>query len=163
MGTSVGAAIDYVVAQVASPCQLVDPTAMIIDSWPVNAQVTNSMVWIGRTSADDATTADGTQQSVALGMNSSDEDYSIPCFIQCARPGPAQKPSRDAAVALFDAVNGVIAHDRTLAGVLKNRNGALVDNVRIIQTRNTTDTGHAGSMRVTTITFDIHCRNQYIA
>lgn len=160
MGTSIGAAIDYLVTETVAPCQAVDPVAVVVDSWP--AAITYSMVYIGRTSADVATTSDGTEQALALGMNSRDEEYSIPCFIQCARPGPEQKPSRDAAIALFDAVNDVIAKDMTLGGALKSRTGALVDNIRVIQTRNTADTGQAGSLRITTITFDVHCTNKYI-
>ena len=160
MGTSIGAAIDYIVAALPAPLILVDPTAVVVDNDPsVSAQ---SMVIIGRTEPENALAADGSQMIVSLGAGRREENYLIPCFISVYRQGPQQKPARDAAIALFDVVAHLIASDVTLGGLLQQGRRAVVDRMQLVQTRDSGDTGDSGAMRLAMVVFDIQVTNTYI-
>ena len=159
MGTSVGGAIDYIVANLAAPITAVDPTAVVVDNDPT--VTSQSLVVIGRSSAEDASAGAGSQTIVVLGANERQENYVIPCFVSVYRQGPAQKPARDAAIALFDAVGHLIAADPTLGGLLKKGRIALIESMQLVQTRDSNDTGDAGAMRLAFILFGINCTNTY--
>ena len=121
MGTSVGAAIDYIVATLTPAVIAIDATAVVVDNDPTFSST--SMVVIGRTEPENAMAADGSQMIINLGAQERQEDYNIPCFISVYRQGPAQKPARDAAIALFDATAHLIAADVTLGGLLRKGAG----------------------------------------
>jgi hypothetical protein len=167
MGTSIGQAIDYFCYGVnpktgttlAADLVAVDSTAVLVDAYPL--QQSQSMVFIGRTDPANAQAPNGAQQPVTLGLGTRDEEYSIPCFISVVRQGPAQKPARDAAIALLDVVNRWLAADPTLGGALKGGRIAYLSTVSLVQTRDTEDTGEAGSIRLAWLTFDILARNHY--
>lgn len=167
MGTSIGKAIDYFVSgtnaatgtTLLQDLQAVDPTALLVDAYPT--QQSQSMVFIGRTDPENAQAPNGSQQPVTLGLGTRDEEYSIPCYISVSRPGPAQKPARDAAIALLDVVNHWLAADVKLGGVLNGGRNATLSTVSLVQTRDTEDAGEAGSLRLAWITFDILARNHY--
>lgn len=167
MGTSLGAAIDYVVAGVnpattttlATALTAAIADAVLVDNFPINQS--ESMVFIGRTDPDNAQANNGSQIPLTLGAGSRDEDYVIPCYISTSRPGPQQKPARDAAIALFDVVARWLAADPTLGGALHGGRYAYVSNISLIQTRDEVDAGGAGALRIAWITFDIHAQNKY--
>jgi hypothetical protein len=159
MGTSVGAAIDYIVTSLPALLTAAIPTAVVADNEP--ALTSDSLVVIGRTDPENALGGDGTQLIVSLGANTRLEEYVIPCFVQVYRPGPAQKTARDAAVTLFDVVARLIASDPTLGGVLLKGRYAFIDKMQLIQTRDSADTGSSGAMRLAVITFNIHANNLY--
>jgi hypothetical protein len=160
MGTSMGAAIDWLVATLPEAIAAIDPSAVVVDNEP--AVTAQSLVVIGRTEPENALAADGTQLIVVLGANRREEEYLIPCFVSVYRPGPAQKPARDAALALFDAVAHLVASDPTLGGVLLQGRSAYIEKAQLVQTRDAADTGAAGAMRLAIVAFDIHCKNHYI-
>jgi hypothetical protein len=167
MGTSIGASIDYLCygtnpntrTTLAADLTAVDPTAILVDAYPL--QQSQSMVFIGRTDPANAQAPNGSQQPITLGLGTRDEEYSIPCFISVVRHGPAQKPARDAAIALLDVLNHWLAADATLGGALKGGRIAYLSTVSLVQTRDTEDTGDAGSLRTAWVTFDILARNHY--
>ena len=160
MGTSIGGAIDYLVAQLPALISAVDSTAVVADNEPsVTAQ---SMVVIGRTDPENATAAAGSQIIASLGALRREESYVIPCFVTVYRQGPSQKTARDAAIALFDVVAHLIATDPTLGGLLLMGRKALIDSMQLIQTRDSEDTGASGAMRLALVLFNIQVTNTYI-
>jgi hypothetical protein len=167
MGTSIGQAIDYFVSgtnpvtgtTLAADLTAVDPTALLVDAYPTKQS--QSMVFIGRTDPENAQAPNGSQTPVTLGMNTRDEEYSIPCYISTTRQGPAQKPARDAALALLDVVAHWLAADPSLNGALKGGRYAYLSTINLVQTRDVEDTGSAGSLRLAWLTFDILARNHY--
>ena len=160
MGTSVGGAIDYLVAALPALLTAVDSSAVVADNEPL--VTSHSLVVIGRTEPENAGAADGSQMVVNLGAGRREESYVVPCFISVYRNGPAQKPARDAAIALFDVVAHLVAADPTLGGLLQLGRAAYMDRMQLVQTRDAGDTGDAGSMRLALIIFDIHVSNTYI-
>ena len=160
MGTSVGGAIDYLIAKLPALLTAVDSTAIVVDNEPfVTSQ---SLVVIGRTEPENALAADGAQMVVQLGAGRREENYVIPCFVSVYRPGPAQKPARDAAITLFDTVAHLVASDPSLGGLLQMGRAAFIDRMQLVQTRDAGDTGESGAMRLGLIIFDIHVSNSYI-
>lgn len=157
MGTSVGKAIDWLVATLPTPVVAADPYAIVCDGWPTaDAQ---SYVVIGRESPEIALAGDGQQDLIVLGVGSAEEDYNIPCHVQAKRPGAPMKPARDAAIALFDVVAHTIAGDRTLGGALLGGRYARIQKVSITQDLNNESNPGAGHM--VTINFEVHCTNHY--
>jgi hypothetical protein len=172
MGTSIGRAIDYLISGVVNNAssdingktllqalQTVDKTVVLADNTPETTS--QSTVFIGRAQPDDAETATATRQFIVLGAGRSQEEYDIPCYIGVARPGPAQKPARDAALALFDVVAHFISADLSLGGVLMQGRVANLSSANLTQTRDEEDTDD-GAMRVAWVMFTIHCANHYI-
>lgn len=153
MGTSIAAAIDYIVTTLAAPLTAVDSTAVVVDGIP--ATISQSMVVIGKSGPESVDAATGSQLAVVLGMNRESEDYEIPCFAYAFRDGPLVKPARDAAVALFDVVAHFVANDRTFGGILLNGRSAEIQNLQLTQ-----DVGD-GAQRIVMLTFSIHCKNHY--
>ena len=160
MGTSLGGAIDYLVAALPTLLTAVDSTALVVDNYPT--KTSQAMVIIGRSDPDSAMAGDGTQMIVQLGAGRREESYSIPCFISVYRPGPTQKPARDAAIALFDVVAHLVAADPSLGSLLQLGRMAYIERMQLVQTRDSEDAGGAGSMRLALLSFDIHVSNSYI-
>jgi hypothetical protein len=165
MGVSIGKAIDYLVSgtntagmTLLAALLAVDATAVLADNMPDAGS--QSMVFIGRTSPDDAATGAISRQFIVLGATRSSEDYIIPCFISVTRPGPAQKPARDAALALFDTIAHWVQADLTLGGVLTNGRSANIADLQLTQTRDDEDTS-GGAQQVAWVMFGIHCTNLY--
>lgn len=167
MGTSLGATIDYLISGVnpttgttlAADLVAAVPGTLLVDNYPTAES--QSMVFIGRTDPENAQSSNGSQQPVTLGLNTRDEEFSIPCYISTVRPGPAQKPARDAAILLLDAVAHFVAADPTLGGVLKGGRAAWLSTVSLVQTRDPQDAGEAGALRLAWLTFDLLARNHY--
>lgn len=155
MGTSIGAAIDYIVAGLGTPLTIADSTAIVVDGIPQS--ISQSMVVIGKSSPDAPDAGSGSQLAVVLGANNESEDYEIPCFAYAYRPGPAVKPARDAAVALFDVVANFIANDRALGGVLQHGRYCEISPISLNQDRDE----DSGATVIVWIPFSIHCKNHY--
>ena len=158
MGVSIGAAIDYLVAGLVAPLVAVDPAAVVIDGEMVLGQESQSMVYIGKRDPSVTSAADGMEEILVLGAGRVQEDYEIPCVVWASRPGPAMKPARDAAIAMFDAVAHFLASDRTLGGLLLQGRFAEFSTVSLDQVV----AGDAGALRVVWLSFSIHVRNHYI-
>lgn len=158
MGTSIGKAIDWLVATLPVPVQETDSAAIVADGWPLIDAA--SYVVIGAEDPDIAPVVDGKQQQLILGMGSTDEDYNIPCYVWVKRPGPAFKPARDAAIALFDTVAHTIASDRTLGGALLGGRFAQIEKVVLNQTEDNESTGTL--LMVCSMSFDIRCASHYV-
>ena len=156
MGTSIGAAIDYIVAGLVAPATAADPSAVVVDG--VHASVSQTMILIGKAELESVTALTGQQQPLVLGANRREEEYDIPCLIYAARPGPTVKPARDAAITQFDVVAHFIANDQTLGGILLQGRSAFISSVSI----NQDVAGDAGAERICWIPFSIHARNHYI-
>lgn len=167
MGTSIGQAIDYLFAGTNTrtgttllvDLVAVDKTAIIADSIPV-AQ-SQSLVVIGRNSPEDAQAADGSRVVVALGAGRRQETYEIPCWIECSRPGPAAKPARDSAIALFDVVAHWVDADNKFGTVLQQ--GRAAELTQMSLTLDEPAEGARGDLRTARITFNITCNNHYAA
>lgn len=131
-GTVVGAAIDYVVAQLAAPALVVADDAMVIDGL-TNDEWSTSMIWVGRTAPDDLQAAVGTRSIPVLGRRPVDEVWRIDGFCDARREGTAQKVSRDAALALFDVVAHLVGTDPSLGGLLTSGWYVLAPNAQLVQ------------------------------
>lgn len=166
MGVSIGQAIDYLCTgtntsgtTLLAALTVVDSTVVLADNEPMSSS--QSMVFVGRADPGNAEAGSGTRQYMVLGAGRAEEAYTIPCFISVMRPGPAQKPARDAALALFDAFAHFIQADLTLGGVLLQGRYAQLSQVTLTQTLDENDTG-GGAFRTAFMTFDLHCTNHYI-
>lgn len=157
MGTSIGAATDWLVANFTTAVATANPAAVVADNEPTKQAP--AYVSVGRTLPQDANGVAGSQVPLVMGLNKREEEYAIPCFAQATAPGPSQKAARDAAILLFDTCAHVVAADPTLGGVLLDGRCAWIDNIRMVQT----DTSREpGALQVATIAFDVHCRNHYV-
>jgi hypothetical protein len=158
MGTSIGAATDWLIANFTPAVAAVNPFVLVGDSVPLMDAA--SYVVVGRSLPDDPLAPSGTQIITAIGQNKVDEEYVIPCFVVAAVAGPSQKPSRDAVIALYDACAHVVTVDRTLGGTLSK--WAEIVNIRVVAA-NAKDTDKAGALCSTWIGFDVQCKNHYLA
>ena len=164
MGTSIGPAIDYLIAgtnpvtgtTLMTDLFTADATITLVDG--IASSISQSMVFIGKATPDSLSTQTGSQQLLVLGAGRSQEEYDIPCFVYAYRPGPKIKPARDAAIALFDAVAHWVAADRTLGGILLQGRIAEITNVELDQSID----GESGALCIVSLRFTIHCRNHYI-
>lgn len=172
MGTSIGQAIDYLFAGVNTQTNTdvtgltllqalkqVDATAIIADSIPT--ATSQSLVVIGRDSPEDAQAASGSRVVVQMGANKRQETYDIPCWVECSRPGPAAKPARDAAIALFDVIAHWVDADNKFGTVLLQGRAAELSDMTL--TLDEPDDQPNGSKRTARITFVITCNNHYAA
>ena len=174
MGSSVPAAIDYlygaltagVTVQTAPgqsvtvpPLSSIDPTVVVSDNEPVISSETQ--VVIGRTSPDSAASGDIDWTYQELGAGRMAEAYTIPGYIAVWRPGPAQKPARDAVWVLGDALISLVHTDPTFGGLLQRGRIARLSRVAFHQTQDDQDTAGGGYM-FACIDFEITVENTYI-
>lgn len=159
-GVSIGIVIDHFVEQLPAALGAIDPTALVCDNWP--EEEAQGYVVIGHTSPESGVGADGEQMYLTLGGGRVEEHYSIPCYIEVTRPGPSQKPSRDAAINLLNGVVLFVASDPTLATLLVRGRYALLSKLQLIQTQDAADTGESGLLRRTVIPFEIAVQNTYV-
>lgn len=170
MGTSMGAAIDYVLASLRSgvttpdgvvvpPLTAVDPSAAVYDNTP--ASTSETQVVVGRTSPDSGAAGDVDWEYTTLGAARIEESYTIPGYIAVWRPGPDQKPARDAAIALTDGVVRLIHADPTLGLLLQMGRIARVAKVVLHQTQDDEDTAGGGYMYAC-VDFELAVQNTYI-
>lgn len=160
MSSAIGAVFTYLIANVTTAVQAVDPTAVVVDG-PVADYIPPPpapIVFIGATDPINATATDGTRNYVELGRMKVDEDFTIPCYIDASVNGANQATCRNAALAVYDAIIHMIQSDMTLGGALLAGRVAEVTDIQIIQT-NTEEEADDG--RRCLITFKVHCQNHY--
>lgn len=158
MATStIPAAIDYLVTTVKALPAAAAPV-IVSDGW--SDQRGETGVVIGITPEDPDTR--GVKSWAELGARAQWEEYSVPCVIWARRVGlDAMKQARDAAFALFDAIDTALRTPTgvTLGGVLKSST-ALVSDPVMTQT-NTAE--EAGEGRICQIYFEVACRSRSTA
>lgn len=174
MGASFAQVIDYLVGGYTAgatvtvgpgstvnvpPLSAIDGTVVVSDNEPV--LTAQSQVVIGRTSPSSgaAGTVDWSYQE--LGAGRIEEQYTIPGYVAVWRPGPAQKPARDAMVALIDGVVALVHTDPTLGGILQRGRYAHVSRVQFNQTQDDEDTAGGGYLYACA-DFEITVQNSYI-
>jgi hypothetical protein len=160
MGTATGAAIDYLVAQLPAVLTAIDPTVVVIDAWATSGTESQSQVWVGKDAQMNAEGALGSRLFLEIGAGKVTESVDIPCFIYCRRPGPAQKPARDASLAIFDAVVLLVMSDMTLGGVILGGRIAQVHDLKLSQTSSSKDTA-GGATAIAGVEFTLHFENHY--
>lgn len=174
MGTAYGQSIDYLFAGTVQPVgsplhgqtlqtQLaaVDPNVVFTDNLYTPGEYVNadSVVAIGRNSLDVAT-AQTSRVYLAVGAMQIEEQFELPILILTRGTGPEQKPIRDRAVALFDAVAHFVQQDLTLGGVLLGGRYATIVDYLITQTETGDDQG-GGAMQTVEIGITLQCKNYY--
>lgn len=175
MGTAYGQAIDYLFSgtvtvatstlfgqTMKTQLTAVDPNIVLSDNFysPSEWLNSDSVVAIGRNSLDVAT-AQTTRVFLTLGALRIEETFDIPILIMTRGPGPEQKPIRDKALGLFDAVAHFLQQDLTLGGVLLNGRNAVISDYQITQTETEDDSG-GGAMQTVEIAVTLQCKNHYI-
>jgi len=158
MGASWGAVIDYLVTGLAAPLAAAQADAEPFDNVPREAGST--AVVIGREAPDSGGAGSGTMAYAELGAGRIQENYTVPGYIQCWRPGPDQKPARDAAISLLDAVITFVHADPTLGGLLQRGRIGIVGQVAFRQTQDEQDL--AGGALYAGIDFELQVQNTYI-
>lgn len=118
-GTVVGAATDYLVAQLQPLAAAAVADALVIDA-NTNDDKTDAEVWIGRRGPQDLVAGPGVRGIPVLGTRKVDEQWTIQGFVDVRREGTDQKGSRDPALLLWDVVCRLVATDPSLGGVLSS-------------------------------------------
>lgn len=129
-GTALGAATDYLVAQLQPLATAAVADALVIDA-NTNDEHSDSEIWIGRHAPQDLTVGPGVRGIPVLGTRRVDEQWTINGFIDARRDGTDQKTSRDAALALWDVLCRLVAVDPSLGGVLSSPWYAQLANVQL--------------------------------
>lgn len=155
MGSAIGPAFTYLLAGVPAVIAAIDPAAAVVDGW-TNVLPDDFMV-IGRGSDADQTQASGMDAYVLLGGAMLDEEFTIPCYIDCFRGGDNQAEARNAALAYFNAFVKFLATDLTLGGALGNGRYARMDAIHI----DGPVLEDAADGRRCVISFTVRCQNQY--
>jgi hypothetical protein len=160
MGTSIGAALDYLIDELPSALGAIVPEVVVADGWP--EQISDSYVVIGRTNVEDASAADGNLEWIYVGQGRIEETYQLPGYIECTRPGPSQKPARQAVLDLWDGLVKFIHDDPSLGGLIDSGRVALPSMLSLGQTADAGDTGASGQERRAVLPFEIRVQHTYI-
>lgn len=155
MGSAIGPAFTYLTTNLPAQLQAVDSSVAVVDCWAND--LPDDVFVIGRAADTDAESALGTHALTLIGGELVDEEFVIPCIIDCFRGGDDQSEARNAALAYFDAFVKFLASDRTLGGVLLNGRYARLDAIRI----DGSALADAPAGRRCVIQFSIRCQNQY--
>lgn len=153
MGTAIGRAVDYLVAQLPLLPALASPV-VVSDGFPITRA--DLLVAIGVTNEDGA--SEYNIDWAGLGANREDEAFDIPCLIDSYVGGATQKAPRDAAVTVLDAINAKIRLDRTLGGALGPPGVAAIRDVRLVQTSTSEE---AGEGRYARCYFNVRCTSRF--
>jgi len=139
VSSSIPEALDWLVGQIRDA---VGPGVAVSDGWP--AVRSDDLIAIGVTPEGDDATLTGSYAE--LGGGAQYEAIEIPAIIICRRAGTdAAKAARDAAFALFDQVNDLVAADRRLGDAVRPGLPARVVRWQVAQTA---DVRQAGEGRV---------------
>lgn len=159
MGTAIGAVIDYCVTGLPAALKPIDDQVLVFDNWPTDKS--HSWVVIGHQGYESGEAADADAAWYDIGAQRIEETFTVPCFIDVFRDGPAQKPARDAAIALYDGVVKFLAADPTLGGALLRGRVAIASHLQLRQTEDSDDTG-SGGLRRALLSFHLACKNAYV-
>jgi hypothetical protein len=150
--SSIPAALEYLVAQVAALPQCRSPVT-VSDGPGARG---NDGVVIGVTPDDEGTENDVVYAQ--LGAQMERETYVIPCEVWTKRSGAnAQRDARRAAFVIYNAIVTKVRADRTLGGALHS-GAALVTNVVLRQANSPVEVGEG---RVCEIRFVVRCENRF--
>ena len=155
MGSAIGPAFTYLMTNLPAALQAVDSSVAVVDGW--SNQLPDDIFVVGRASETDQEASVGTDALMILGGEQIDEEFIIPCYIDCFRGGDDQSEARNAALAYLDAFVKFLATDRTLGGALQNGRYARMDAVRI----DGPVLEDAAAGRRCVVQFSIRCQNQY--
>ena len=158
MATSaVPAAMDYLVATVTALPAAAAPV-VVSDGWSTQRGDTGIVLGIAPENPDTRVVKSWAE----LGARAQWEEFAIPNLIWARRVGAdAMKQARDAAFALFDAIDTQLRTPTgaTLGGALKSST-ALVTNPVVLPT---SDAEEAGEGRICQIYFEVVCRSRSTA
>lgn len=152
MGSSIPAATDYLVAQIAK-LPMLKPPAYVSDGWPATGS--DTLVTIGVVPEGDD--IDAGQTTVELG-GAEYEDVDLPCLVAVLRGGDLAKTARAAAFEIYDAIGGVVRADRTLGKAIRAGRRAYITGLAVEQTNTA---GEAGEGRVCRIRFTISWQHRF--
>lgn len=156
MGSAIGPAFTYLLTNLPATLEAVgDGSIAVVDGWATT--LPDDIFVLGRNDWPDQEASAGTHALQLIGGELVEEEFIIPCFIDCFRGGDEQKQARDAALAYLDAFVKFLASDRTLGGALLNGRYARLDALTIDGP--VPDETSAG--RRCQIKFSIRCQNQY--
>lgn len=145
MASSVPAALDYLVAQIATLPQA-QPPVVVSDGWP--AQRGDDGIVIGINPEGDEAGIAGAYAELS---GQEYEEVEVPCILWSHRSGTnAASAARAAAFALFDAVRALVKSDRRFGGAIRPGMPARVSTWSVAQTSAATQ---AGEGRVCEIRF----------
>lgn len=170
MGTSMGAAIDYLVDKftngVTAPnaagqpvsyagLSTVDPHVEVADGKTLTSD--SPWVTVGCSGPNQDTDVPITADYMVLGRQRIDESYTIPCDIIQYGPEEQQSATRTACVALFDRCVQIVWADPTLGGLLQNGKIAHIARATLMQPQTA-----RGDGTVAMIQFSVDVDNAYI-
>lgn len=155
MGSAIGPVFNYLLTGFAPVLAAVDDSASLIDSWAND--LPDDYFVIGRGNDSDQEAAAGVDDYTLLGGQLLDEEFTIPCYIDCFRGGDDQSEARDAALAYFNAFVKFLATDLTLGGALQRGRYARLETIHM----DGPVTEDADARRRCVISFTIRCANQY--
>lgn len=152
--SAIPAAVDWLVAGARQLSALAAP-AVVADGW--TAERADTALVIGITPEDPET--GNTPVWAQVGANTTWEQFAIPCVLWAYRGGDVMKTARDAAFAVYNAVDAMVRADPTLGGALRSGT-AILTNLRIEQTGTAAE---AGDGRACEIRFDVVCKSRSAA
>lgn len=157
MSTSaIGPVFTYLIANLPGVVQAVYPAVVVADGWVTD--VGDDMLIIGSSGPDTPESDQATHLYQELGAQRVEEQFEIPCYIDCWVGGSDQSEARNRALAIFNAVVTFVRSDLTFGGALLSGRWGQITNIRMEHTRDITE---AQSGRRWTISFSISCKNLY--
>lgn len=157
MTLSIGPATDHLVtlAQAAVTGVTVNgqPVA-VVDGQPDELTFGMFVIGLEQPPPEPAGDTTGTRMWVGLGAKRTEEDYTIPCYIDVRIPG-TQKAARDLAAQIFDAFWTGFSADLTLGGAVN----IYAEITNLTSTPSSVGTA-AEPGRRQLMYFGVHCRNR---
>jgi hypothetical protein len=152
--TTVPAAIDYLVAQIAALPECASPVR-VFDGYPDTE--TQTYVIIG--GRGQAVTADSSETWASLGRQAKYETYRVFGEIYSADGGTAQKPSRDRVYTILNAISDMLRADYTLGGLVGRGAGpAPAELAQVGLEQTSEETAASGRDALLSFYIDIHTR-----
>jgi hypothetical protein len=170
MGTSMGAAIDYLVDKFTNGItgtnaagqpvtyaglSSVDKYVEVADGKTLTSD--SPWVTVGCSGPNQDTDVSITADYMVLGRQRIDESYSIPCEVIQYGPEEQQAATRAACVALFDRCVQIVWADPTLGGLIKNGKIAHIARATLSQPQPERGDGTAAMIQ-----FSVDVENAYI-
>lgn len=156
MGSSIPAAVDYLVAQVTALPECALPV-VVYDGWPLR----DADVAVAIGVVPEGEDIDVEVVHAQLGANLEYETPVVPCIVWARKvagdPTKATKQARDAAFAIYDAIVAKVRADRTLGGAVRS-GAAIVTGLRMDQT---SDAPEAGEGRTCELRFHVAWKNRF--
>lgn len=155
MVSAIGPVFDYLMGNLPAVLTAVNPAVAVVDGWA--STLPQDIFVVGRVSDADQEASAGVDAYTLLGGALLDEEFVIPCLIDCWRGGEDQSEPRAAALGYLNAFVKFLASDLTLGGALHNGRYARMDAIHM----DGPVPDDAVSGRRCVIQFQIRCQNQY--